>query len=337
MMDALEEMGAVVAIANSDELADQQQTEDWQNEVKSKQEEQKQQKENEEVASKVFQKGTTEVGGKTGSRLVEKRKPTSEERIAAVTVAQMLERAKYRERDAIEIASITPPGRLRTRALVQSAAMKSRGVMQQTEAWRRTVRKHTDDPTLTVGVMVDISGSMGSAMKPMATTAWVMSEATRRVQGKCAMVYYGADVFATLKPGQHLEDVNTYTANDHTEKFDKAFRALDGGLNLLNGNGARLLVIVSDGQYTHEECGKARKWIAQCASAGVAVLWLPFDDGFYAKELAKSGSAVVLSGSLDPAKAATEIGRAAEGVLTSVGRRASFQRMCPNNLRRERK
>lgn len=323
MMDALEEMGAVVAIANSDELADQQQMEDWQNEVKSKQEEQKQQKENEEVASKVFQKGTTEVGAKTSSRLVEKRKPESDERIAAVTISAMLEKAKYRERDAIEIASITPPGRLRTRALVQGAAMKSRGIVQQTEAWRRTVRKHTDDPTLTVGVMVDISGSMGMAMKPMATTAWVMSEAVRRVQGKCAMVYYGADVFATLKPGQHLSEVNTYTACDHTEKFDKAFRALDGGLNLLNGSGARLLVVVSDGQYTHDEQMKARKWVTQCADAGVAILWLPFDEGYYAKEIAKHGNAAVMSGVLDPVKAANEIGREAARVLTSVGRRAA--------------
>lgn len=323
MMEALEEMGAIVAIANSDELADQQQTEDWKNEVKGKQEAQKEKQENEEIASKVFQKGTIEAGGRTSSRLVEKRKPTSEERIAAVTIASMLDKAKYRERDEIEIASITPPGRLRTRAMVQGAAMKSRGIVQQTEAWRRTVRKHTDDPTLTVGVMVDISGSMGMAMKPMATTAWVMSEATRRVQGKCAMVYYGSDVFPTLKAGQHLDDVNVFTACDNTEKFDKAFRALDGALNLLNGKGARLLVVVSDGQYTHEEQAKAKKWHSRCAEAGVAVLWLPFDDGHYAKQIAQHGNAAVMSGVLDPTAAANEIGRAAAGILTNVGRRVA--------------
>jgi len=130
-------------------------------------------------------------------------------------------------------------------------------------------------------------------------------------------------VFATLKPGQHLSEVNTYTACDHTEKFDKAFRALDGGLNLLNGSGARLLVVVSDGQYTHDEQMKARKWVTQCADAGVAILWLPFDEGYYAKEIAKHGNAAVMSGVLDPVKAANEIGREAARVLTSVGRRAA--------------
>jgi hypothetical protein len=323
MMEALEEAGVRVSIANSDELADQQTDEEWKEEVKSKQDSAKEQNDNKEIASQVFAKNTSESGGKTSSRLTETRKPTAQERIAAVTVAQQLEKAKYRERDQMEITSVTPPGRLRTRALVQGAALKERGVRQQTEAWRRTVRKHTDDPTLTVGVMVDISGSMGSAMQPMATTAWVMSEATRRVQGKCAMVYYGADVFPTLKAGQHLEDVKVYSASDHTEKFDRAFRALDGSLNLLNGSGARLLVIVSDGQYTHEEIQKARKWVTRCTEAGVAILWLPFDGGHYAREIAKHGNAIVVSDLLDPTAAASQIGSAAAGVLTNVGRRVA--------------
>jgi hypothetical protein len=320
LMDALEEAGAVISIGNADALADQEQAEDWEQEVKEKQADAKERQRNEEVAKQVFEKSTGVGVSKTSSRLRETRKPTPEERIAAVQIAQLLEKAKYRERDAIEIASITPPGRLRTRQMVQGQALRERGVMQQVAPFRRTVRKHTDDPTLTVGVMVDISGSMGSAMNPMATTAWVMSEAVRRVQGKCAMVYYGNDVFPTLKAGQHLTDVNVYTAEDGTEKFDKAFRALDGSLNLLNGSGARLLVVVSDGQYTHDEREHARKWLARCNDAGVAILWLPFDGGHYAERLARHARVAVLGGVLDPTGAASEIGRAAAGELTNVGR-----------------
>jgi hypothetical protein len=320
LMDALEEAGAVISVGNADALAEQEEAEEWAEEVKNKQADAQERKKNEDTAKQVFEKSTGVGVSKTSSRLHETRNPTPQERIAAVQIAQMLEKAKYRERDAVEIASITPPGRLRTRQMVQANALKERGVMQQVAPFRRTVRKHTDDPTLTVGVMVDISGSMGSAMQPMATTAWVMSEAVRRVQGKCAMVYYGSDVFPTLKAGQHLENVNVYTASDNTEKFDKAFRALDGSLDLLNGSGARLLVVVSDGQYTHEEREHAKKWIARCTQAGVAILWLPFDGGHYAERLARHGKVAVLSGVLDPTGAASEIGRRAAGELTNVGR-----------------
>jgi hypothetical protein len=320
LMDALEEAGAEISIGNADALAEQEQGEEWQQEVKDKQAEADERKKNEDTAKQVFEKSTGVGDSKSSSRLQETRKPTAEERIAAVQIAQLLEKAKYRERDAVEIASITPPGRLRTRQMVQANALRERGVMQQVAPFRRTVRKHTDDPTLTVGVMVDISASMGSAMNPMATTAWVMSEAVRRVQGKCAMVYYGNDVFATLKSGQHLEEVNVYSASDGTEKFDKAFRALDGSLNLLNGSGARLLVVVSDAQYTPEERELARKWIARCNDAGVAILWLPFDGGHYAERLTRHGKVAVMSGVLDPTGAASEIGRRAAGELTNVGR-----------------
>jgi Mg-chelatase subunit ChlD len=196
--------------------------------------------------------------------------------------------------------------------------------MMHAEPWKRTVRKHTDDPTLKIGVMVDISGSMASAMNPMAVTAWAMSEAGRRVQAQTAMVYYGEDVFPTLKPGQHLDKVNVYTAPDGTEKFDKAFKALDGGLNLLAGSGARLLVVVSDGCYTDAERDHAKKWVRECDKAGVAVLWLPFDKyerSGYADRITSGTSAVVLAKVQDPADAAVTIGQAAADALSKIGRR----------------
>lgn len=323
ILEALGEMAESVEIANNSELLGQEESEEWAEKSETIKKKSKEISENKTISKEVFSKREKEAGGKSSSTLVETRKPTSQERSAAVKIAQMLEKAKYRERDVTEVHSILPPGRLRTSALVQGAALKARGVMEQTEAWRRTVRKHTDDPILTVGVMVDISGSMGSAMKPMATTAWVMSEAVKRVQGRCAMVYYGNDVFATLKPGQHLSDVKIYSASDGTEKFDKAFRALDGALNLLNSSGAKLLVVVSDGQYTDEETEKAKKWVARCAEAGVAVLWLPFDDGRSASRIASSGRVAVLSGVLDPASSAVEIGKSAAELLTNVGRRVA--------------
>ena len=323
VIDALEEASEEIAISVNDEAQDQEQAEEWKDVVDTRATAAKQQRDHERTASEVFAKATGETAGtKTYSRVKETRNPTGPERAAAVKIAQLLEKAKYRERDEQEIKSILPPGRLRTRAMVQEAAYKVVNPMMHAEPWRRTVRRHTDDPTLNVGVMVDISGSMASAMEPMAATAWAMSEAVRRVQGKCAMVYYGQDVFPTLKPGQHLDQVTVYTAPDGTEKFDKAFKALDGSLNLLNGTGARLLVIVSDGCYTDDERTKAKAWVRACEKAGVAVLWIPFEEGRYARSIAGPDT-VILSDVRDPAEAAVQIGSAAANALTKIGQRAA--------------
>lgn len=320
VLEALADAADDVAIANHGALVDQQEGEDWKREAKHRAKDAKRRQEAKNVADEVFGgSSTAEVGASpTHADIRETRMPRPAERSAAVVIAEMLERARYRDRDATEVVSAIPPGRLRTRALVQGAALRSRGVVAAVEPWRRTVRRMVDDPTITVGVMVDISGSMHSAMEPMATTAWVMSEAARRVQGRCAMVYFGNDVFPTLRVGQHLPEVTVYQARDNTEKFHKAFTALDGELNLLDGTGARLLVVVSDAHYTGEETRRATEAVRACADAGVAVLWLPFRNDAQAL-MVSGGLAEVVGTPLGPEDAAGEIGRAAAKALERAG------------------
>ena len=321
VMGKMAEVMEDIAVANHDELASQQESEEWKDEVDHRANKAKEEAKHRKMAGEVFGRGTGPDGAGTASRLLERRKPTAGERSAAVLIARLLEKAKYRERDVTQVMSATPGGRLRPKALVQGAALKEKGVRTPIEPWRKNVRKVTEDPTLTVGVLVDISGSMGDAMQPMAVTAWVMSEAVKRVQGKCAMVYYGSDVFATLKAGQHLDEVTVYSAPDGTEKFDKAFQAINGSLNLLDGSGARMLVVVSDGHYTGEETKATRKWVARCEQAGVAVLWLPFDNGYTAERLVGKYGATVVAGKLNPVEAASKIGQACAKALTKIGNR----------------
>lgn len=321
VIDALSEAADSAEIAAYGDLMDVQTQEEWEEMRRSKAQDQKITQDAVKTAGEVFGKGTGVLDDNgTFSRLQEERAPHAAERQAAVKIAQLLEKAKYRDRSEVEISSVVPPGRLRTRAAVQGAALKSKGVMTQVEPWRRTVRKHTDDPVLNIGVMVDISGSMGHAMESMATTAWVLSEAVRRVQGRAAMVYYGNDVFPTLKPGQHLDRVSVYTATDMTEKFDKAFKALNGGLNLLSGSGARLLVVYSDGEYTSIETEAARRWVKACRSAGVGVLWIGHDasKNYGAQAILRGLGAEFISVPSNPTVVAQAIGQAAARALTAA-------------------
>lgn len=325
LLEALSEDAMETLLSTGEALGDQQTKEEWQKESKERSKQTQIVRSNKATAQEVFDiskedgKGTTTMPhSRSGSRLIEERKPTSQERIASVQVAQMLDRAKYRERDVTVVHSEVPAGRLRTRALVQKKALEAKGVRTPVNAWERKVRKHTDEPTLTIGVMVDISGSMGSAMNPMATTAWVMGEASRRIQAKSAMVYFGNDVFATLRVGQKLDAVRVYSATDGTEKFDKGFSALDGALDLLYGRGARLLVVVSDGCFTEEQTRLAREALLACKKNGVGVLWISPDKlsskRWSAHEVIEGTGAVLIDG-LAPDQIATLIGKSASEAL----------------------
>jgi len=207
MSEMLGEMEKQVPISNERDLQDQKRSEDMKESAVAKEQTSKEQKKNEEIAKEIFSKSTGPGESATRSRLTEKRPPNGKERNSAVKISKALERAKYRERGITEVGSIVPPGKLNTRKIIQAKALEQRGVFTQPTAFTKKVRKHTDEPPLTVGVMVDISGSMGSAMNPMASTAWIMSEAVRRVQGNVAMVYYGSDVFPTGDNGYHAKNI----------------------------------------------------------------------------------------------------------------------------------
>jgi hypothetical protein len=325
LMDDLREAMENSAVDTASELADQEKDEARKDEAKSKASESERRKEREDKAEKVFSKGTGAGESGSGSRLREERLPSAQERAGAVKVAQMLEKAKYQERSVIEVGSVAPAGRLNTRAVIQREAYKAQGIKTQVPTWRKTVRKHTDDPNLSIGVLVDVSGSMGSAMNPMAITAWILSEAGRRVQAKTAMVYFGSGVFSTLKVGQRLDKVQVYSAPDGTEKFGEAYKALDGELGLTWGIGAKLLVIVSDGEFMPNESKAVREAIAECARTGVAVLWVSPEAWNYrgAKSLTDGTHAVHLVGTEggDPTTIAIEVGKSATKALEKFGGR----------------
>lgn len=327
ILEALQEASDNADIGSQEQLNEEKTAESWKEQAEEQEKVSEERSKNKSVAKKVFnsgagsQKGAEESG--SNSRLVHARPASAEERISAVTLSKLLAKAKYRDRKKTKHNNSIPGGKLRTRALVQGEALKARGVNQQVDAWRHTKRKQVEQPELKVGVMVDISGSMSAAMQPMATTAWVLSEGVRRIQGKVGMVYYGQDVFATLKPGQHLKEVQVYNAPDSTEQFGKAFQAIDGAMDLVNGQGARLLVIVSDGYYMHEERRKAHEMLSKAVRNGVAVLWIQIQGGYNTTDYTRGVGInyVELSPNAQPTEWANLIGKTAANALTKVGSR----------------
>jgi hypothetical protein len=325
LVDKIREAMAEAAESNevgvNDDLADAEQGEEYEEIVEQRAAAAKEGEAAKNEAAKIFAKSTGPGNGdKTDSVLMDSRLPSGPERAAANRIAAMLEKAKYHDREVVEVSSALPPGRLNARAAVQGVAQRQRGMMVQAEPWRAKKRRHTDEPTLTVGFIGDISGSMGRAMEPMAVMAYVLSEAARRVQARCALVYYGNSVFHALRPGEHLDHVKVYSAPDGTEEFDSAFKAIDGALNLLHGTGGRLLVIVSDCCYTGPQTERAKHWIRRCTEEGVGVVILPFDHGASAEYIVDAQTKV-LTGRFNPVEAADKIGQACAEVITKAGAR----------------
>ena len=321
MLDELAEAAENAAIAAGNEATDQAMAEQAAERAKEAAEAASEQKRHKEASEEVFGRGTGPGAAFTHSRLVTRRNPSGEERAAAVKMAQALERARYQDRVTTRRSTQVPSGRLRSRGALQASAQRAQGMQVTAEPWNAIRRRHVDEPELKVGLMVDISGSMRSAMNGMGVASWMMSEAVRRVQGTAATVYYGNSAWVGMAPGQHLTDVEIYSASDGTEKFDTAFKALEGQMGLFHTSGARLVTIVSDLHYTPGERDAVTKWTARMKQEGIAVIiavptvYTVSD----AERIVKDNAKVVLPNWSDPTDIGRIIGEAAAAKLTELG------------------
>ncbi|MFI9643549.1 VWA domain-containing protein [Micromonospora sp. NPDC051925] len=200
------------------------------------------------------------------------RAPGDAERHAANRLTALLRRARHREPTRTREPSSTPPGRLRTRAAVTLAAQRASGAIPTAQPWQRTVRRPVPDPELTVGILIDASGSMTAFAKPMSSAAWIVAQAATRAGATTATLAYGDRVTVLIPPGRRPTTVRDMRADAGTERFVEACAEADRLLHLSTPGTARLLVVVSDGHYVNPDESQAT--ITRLHHTGCAVLWL---------------------------------------------------------------
>ncbi|MEU4252464.1 VWA domain-containing protein [Amycolatopsis sp. NPDC026612] len=278
-------------------------------------------KEREDAAEKDAREAARRVFGTGGARggdtrTAGTRPPTPEECTAARVLARALDTAGTRERVAVRSTSEVPPGRLRMRGVRAAEAQRAAGAVVTAEPFTRTIRTPVTVPPLRVGIACDVSGSMGWARAHVASAAWILANAARhtRVPADTASVIFGHHVRPLTRPGKPPAEVTEFCSRDNYEDIPRALDALDGSLGLSRPGAARLVVIVSDGNYRDKPRRDGQKKLDRLGASGCAVLWLttsPVDTPL-------DGATVhVLT---DPTTAARAIGHAATTALRAVAR-----------------
>ncbi|WUH90399.1 VWA domain-containing protein [Streptomyces sp. NBC_00433] len=205
------------------------------------------------------------------------RKPTAAEQSAAARLSRALRAAAYRERTEERTTSPTPPGRLNMRQALARDAQRAAGAVPTAEPFTQTRRRTSPTPPLRVGIAVDVSGSMSAACKPVASAAWIVARAAALTDpdSRTATIAYDMNLTALTRPTHRAPDrVTTFNADGGNHNLGDAIDALDHGLDLSRPGTGRLLVIVTDAQYTGGETAQALTRIKRLTAAGCAVLQL---------------------------------------------------------------
>ncbi|MCL2728404.1 MAG: VWA domain-containing protein [Actinomycetia bacterium] len=208
----------------------------------------------------------------TGSR-----KPTAAEQSAAARLSRALRAAAYRERTEERTTSPTPPGRLNMGRALARDAQRAAGSIPTSEPFTHTRRRNSPTPPLRVGIAVDVSGSMRAACEPVASAAWIVARAAALTDpdSRTATIAYDRHLTALTRPTHRApERVTQFNATGGSHNLGDAIDALDHGLDLSRPGTGRLLVIVTDAQYTSDETAQAVTRIKRLTTAGCAVLQL---------------------------------------------------------------
>lgn len=205
--------------------------------------------------------------------------PNGSDHAAARELAKVLENLNVYDRGKFKVAQTLPPGRMKSRAAVQQAAERSLKLAPQAKPWSRTMRTVDMNPPLTVGIMTDVSGSQGWAEKLSARLAWIVQHAVGKVNGRTASLAFGEGVTVVLRPGERLERAQVVAADNGGEEFDMGAGTMDVMLNLVHGQGTRMLFVITDGYFVYENMlEKAKAWVDLLTSKGVHVVWITPDD-----------------------------------------------------------
>ncbi|SFO05005.1 VWA domain-containing protein [Amycolatopsis rubida] len=244
------------------------------------------------------------------------RAPSAAEHTAARHLARALTTAGHRDRTPAKTRSTVPPGRLRMRGAMTADAQRAAGAIPTAEPFTRTTRAAVPAPPLRLGVICDVTGSMRAFTDPAASAAWILAHAARytAVPAVTATVTFGSgSVTSITRPGSSPAKVTEFDTGFGCHTIDTAISALDGALDLSRPTAARLLVIISDGNFETEYRAEGQKMLDRLRGSGCAVLWLA--PGKPGTEPMNGATVHALT---DPAVTARAIGQAATAALRAT-------------------
>jgi hypothetical protein len=224
--------------------------------------------------------GNSQAGPVTGHR-----PPTPQETSLARTTKRLLEAVYTPDRAVTSITRPLPPGRLSTRTLMKHNTQRNLGFTPTAEPFTYKDRLHVPTPPLKVGIVQDVSSSQRSAAAAAVSGAWSLARAASWIaDATVAMVSFGDAVHPIINPHRPLGGVPVLRTPYGTQHFTEAVQAVEGELSLTLPGSARLLVILTDGEFSSYDLNHRDESLRRLAKAGVKILWMVTSGGYHIPE-----------------------------------------------------
>jgi len=202
------------------------------------------------------------------------RHPVAAEQAASAIMTKRMNDVTISGDSVGKVFSAEPGGRFKFNRVLDNKIQMSRGQMPTKQAFIRNKITTTPRSKVKAGVLIDISGSMQAYAQLGLSLAWVIGSAINQLGGEVATVAFSNRVWPIVAPSEQNRAVVMCgtTAGDHL--MAKSQLAVDGALDLIDGDGARLLFVFSDGEFG---VGGETKYLQEACDSGVHVVWIAPD------------------------------------------------------------
>jgi hypothetical protein len=157
---------------------------------------------------------------------------------------------------------------------------EAQGRVPDAKHWRAHRVAPTDDVPVRVGTVVDVSGSMSMLAEPLALISYAVGRGVEGAGGHYASVAMGYKATGIVGAGKRMDAVPTVDPDDPSENIRDAMLSLDAELDLVDGDGLRVLILASDGCFVRTQQREwADKHIPLWVKKGVIVLHLDLEGG----------------------------------------------------------
>jgi hypothetical protein len=212
---------------------------------------------------------TTPAGGGSGTGAPGGRMPDrGVDRPPAPDEIQHARRYATRLRQALtlgqrQIDKRTPGGRFNGRAWARAQAQRASGRPPGSHPWQITRQLRAPIEAPHVGLMIDTSGSMSVHEYALGPIAWIITDALRQVDGRCAIALFGNSVELLSDGTRPLAQVPGIRTGGGTAFGGDAIDLVAEQLEMTNPRRPRLVYVLSDGAWYDTAAGVARiRWLA---------------------------------------------------------------------------
>ena len=237
------------------------------------------------------------------------RKPEPEEMAAAAGLSKRLLSVTYPARGYTYTPSMRPPGRLVVNQAMRLRQQRNRGEIPSAKPFLTRKMETAIHTPIKCGFGFDGSGSQSGIQEAVGVVRYVTTDALQRVHGEVAAVQFKSRAIPIQAPGERVPMVERYGTGGGSENFREAFAMLDGALDLLDGEGARLLVVVTDGIWSDHQIRFAEEVMQEARRKRLAVVWVDSGNGFARPDAFGFGE-IIRTANKRPAQVADLIGDA---------------------------